>query len=118
MNVEQLSEIKEIITKKIAALSHKAVDSDIDFDGDESDEIQGAVILNMVYEHNDRNNALFAALRQALEKIDIGEYGICEECGEEIPYKRILICPEAKYCIKCAELQEKYARNFKNGRVL
>lgn len=37
----------------------------------------------------------------ALEKIENGKYGICENCGKEITEERLLACPEAKTCLKC-----------------
>ncbi len=48
----------------------------------------------------------------ALEKIALGRsqtgeaqgvYGICEVCGKEIGEDRLLVCPEAKTCLKCNE---------------
>lgn len=41
-------------------------------------------------------------LKHALAKIDEEDYGICEECEDEIAYERLLILPESSYCIKCA----------------
>jgi DnaK suppressor protein len=35
----------------------------------------------------------------ALEKIDEGTYGVCEECGEEIPIERLRANPAARTCI-------------------
>ena len=40
-------------------------------------------------------------VNMALEKIENGTYGICENCGKEINEERLLVCPEAKTCLKC-----------------
>lgn len=45
-------------------------------------------------------------LRTALSNLDEPEFGICFECGEDIPIGRILLMPEAKMCVACAELNE------------
>lgn len=37
----------------------------------------------------------------ALEKIEKGEYGVCENCKKEISKERLLACPEAKTCLDC-----------------
>lgn len=37
----------------------------------------------------------------ALEKIEKGKYGICEECQKEIEKERLQIYPETKFCSKC-----------------
>jgi DnaK suppressor protein len=44
---------------------------------------------------------------EALAKIEQGTYGICEECGEEIPVARLKILPFAKLCIDCVSNVEK-----------
>ena len=38
----------------------------------------------------------------ALEKIKKGNYGVCEKCGKKIKKERLLVCPEARFCGKCA----------------
>lgn len=37
----------------------------------------------------------------ALEKIEKGTYGICENCQQEIDLERLQINPSARTCIKC-----------------
>lgn len=53
-----------------------------------------------------RNRTEIGRLRQALIRIDDGEYGWCEECGEEIPDARLEIDPAADYCVVCAQRRE------------
>ena len=38
----------------------------------------------------------------ALAKLDGGNYGVCEDCGTQIPPARLEAKPAAKYCIDCA----------------
>lgn len=38
---------------------------------------------------------------KALEKIENGTYGICEQCGKEIQAERLKAFPAASYCMKC-----------------
>lgn len=38
----------------------------------------------------------------ALERIEDGTYGTCEECGVKIPKKRLNALPYASMCVKCA----------------
>ncbi len=42
----------------------------------------------------------------ALNKMQAGTYGICEYCGEEIPYERLLAIPWTRYHAHCAEKAE------------
>lgn len=41
-------------------------------------------------------------IEAALERIEEGTYGICEECGVKIPKKRLNALPFASMCVKCA----------------
>ena len=42
----------------------------------------------------------------ALNKMEEGLYGLCEECGQPIAEKRLEVYPYAMACIDCAELEE------------
>ncbi len=48
-------------------------------------------------------------INEALIKLDQGTYGICEECGAEIPLKRLKILPFATLCVACQADEEKKA---------
>ena len=45
--------------------------------------------------------------RQALSRVKIGKYGICEDCGQMIDTDRLVIYPEATLCAKCQAKREK-----------
>jgi len=42
----------------------------------------------------------------ALDRIDAGTYGICEDCGATIPVRRLRIKPYASLCIECRRKEE------------
>jgi RNA polymerase-binding transcription factor DksA len=42
----------------------------------------------------------------ALERIDDGSFGSCEECGDDIPKARLEALPYARYCVGCARKLE------------
>lgn len=44
-----------------------------------------------------------AQIKQAIARIDSGEYGICESCGEPIRAERLKVLPYSNLCIRCAE---------------
>ena len=43
---------------------------------------------------------------EALERLEKGTYGSCEECDEEIPAARLQALPFATLCVTCQELHE------------
>ena len=42
----------------------------------------------------------------ALQRLDDGKYGVCEQCGETIPKARLQAIAWARYCIDCQEQVE------------
>ena len=46
-------------------------------------------------------------VRHAMERLDAGRYGWCEECGDSIPAERLLVFPAATLCVSCKSAQEK-----------
>lgn len=45
-------------------------------------------------------------IEQALERIDVGEYGVCQACGEPIGQQRLRALPSATLCVQCKRLEE------------
>jgi DnaK suppressor protein len=43
------------------------------------------------------------AIDFAFDRLDRGLYGICAQCGEEIPLERLKALPFAAYCVDCQE---------------
>ena len=43
----------------------------------------------------------------ALKKVEDGEYGICEQCEQEILETRLEIMPYTEFCIQCLSEMEK-----------
>jgi DnaK suppressor protein len=54
----------------------------------------------------ERQTNRYAAIDAALDRIARGEYGICEDCGEDIPLERLEIQPTATRDTTCQERQE------------
>jgi DnaK suppressor protein len=46
-------------------------------------------------------------LEEALQRLDEGDYGICESCQQPIDPERLEILPGAILCVKCARQAEK-----------
>lgn len=55
----------------------------------------------------DIDSAEFEALRSALRRIHGPSYGVCADCGEPIPFERLVLEPQAMRCEACAALHER-----------
>jgi DnaK suppressor protein len=55
----------------------------------------------------DRERKLISKIREALDRIDSGEFGECEDCGDQISEARLLARPVTTLCIECKTEQER-----------
>jgi DnaK suppressor protein len=49
-----------------------------------------------------RRQGRLRRIEAALQRLDAGDFGFCEECGDEIPVKRLDIDPATERCVDCA----------------
>ena len=115
---DMLLALREDALKKIAEnmkmeISHlqEAISDMYDLADDER-ERQFSILLC------DRDRETLGQIEEALERIEEGEYGLCEECGEKISPARLKVRPFARYCVPCKsklEKNEKYLRGRDEG---
>lgn len=55
----------------------------------------------------DRERKLIGKIREALERIEEGEFGFCESCEEDIGIARLKARPVTTMCIDCKTEQER-----------
>ncbi len=54
----------------------------------------------------ERERKLLSKIEEALERVEEGSYGVCEDCEEDIGIKRLEARPVTTLCIDCKTLQE------------
>ena len=54
----------------------------------------------------DRERRLIRKIRDALDRLENGTFGICDTCGENISQKRLEARPVTTLCIECKKKQE------------
>ncbi len=64
------------------------------------DALQGQ---QMALEAERRRKRELLRIKAALNRIDIGEFGYCASCGDEIAAGRLAINPSAERCVKCSD---------------
>ena len=52
-------------------------------------------------------NRRIIQIKKALARVKIGQYGICETCGNFINTKRLMVYPETTQCVKCQSKKKK-----------
>jgi DnaK suppressor protein len=61
---------------------------------------------NFTLRIRDRERKLIGKIKDALDRIDSGTYGICEICEEDISEGRLKARPVTTLCIECKKKQE------------
>lgn len=73
---------------------------------DLGDQASAETDRNFMLRLRGREQRLLKKIDQALERVDAGTFGICEDCGSEINLKRLEARPVTTMCIDCKTLQE------------
>ena len=63
----------------------------------------------------ERERFLLWKIKDALRRIEEGTYGICEECGDDIPVARLKARPVTNYCLDCKTRMESQERFLESG---
>ena len=99
-----LKEAKDEIAKYISGENKQLVDTA----NDDGDWAQVDISEDLSLQRLSTHRKLMYNIDEAIRKIAEGTYGICEECGEEISEKRLLVLPTATLCIDCQEHKEQF----------
>jgi DnaK suppressor protein len=73
---------------------------------DMADAASNSYNVDILMSISDNDLKLLKDIDNALDKIENGSYGICEECDEKISEKRLEANPVARYCITCKRMME------------
>lgn len=96
---KQLNDALAVLKGREAAIK-KDVRSGLDSDSKErAVELENSEVLNAL--SNDAYMQI-EAVQRALARIDSGDYGLCEECGEPIMEGRLKAYPQTVWCTSCA----------------
>ncbi len=71
---------------------------------------------NFLLRIKDRERKLILKVKEALDRIDNGTFGICESCGKSISEKRLMARPVTTLCIDCkTELEDQERKERLRG---
>lgn len=95
--------------EQIDAYSAAKEDTEISLDNGTEDYIDYAVnsyARDFLLSLTELDRKQLLQIEDALRRIDRGEYGRCQQCGETINPKRLDVQPWARHCVRCQELEE------------
>ena len=82
--------------------------------GDEVDLASQIIAQTQVANLGVREQKLLDEIELALERIQSGEFGICQECGDSIATGRLRARPFSVECVDCKSLEENRASKYAN----
>ena len=80
------------------------------------DEAQKEDLARLLHKLVERGKEEIKEANLALDKMTSGSYGICELCGESIPFKRLKVLPATRLCLSCAQKYEENQKLRKHHR--
>ncbi|PLX82993.1 MAG: RNA polymerase-binding protein DksA [Desulfuromonas sp.] len=113
MDKKKIEEFREILQEQLDSLLREAgktvsemTDEKANFP-DPTDRASLESDRNFELRIRDRERKLIMKIREALERVEEGEFGICESCEEEIGEARLRARPVTTLCIDCKTEQER-----------
>jgi DnaK suppressor protein len=112
MDKKTQAEFKELLLKRLDELYDEAertvagmTDSEETFP-DPNDRASLESDRNFMLRIRDRERKLISKIREALQRIEDGDFGQCESCGDDISIERLKARPVTTLCIECKRKEE------------
>ena len=119
MNKKELTKFKKLLEERKVALLSTLTDNKEQGLGFSSEDLPDEIDLasseadqSLNLRLRDRERVLLKKIERTLQKIEEGDFGVCERCGEEISVKRLEARPVTDLCIRCKEEQERVEKGY------
>ena len=112
MNKKDIEYFKKLLSKQLEELLEQADDTVSGMTEpkenfpDPTDRASLEADRNFMLRIRDRESKLIKKIKNAMERIENGTFGICESCGENISLKRLKARPVTTQCIDCKKKEE------------
>lgn len=103
---------RQSITKHLSELEGASETQLTQGGGDSVDLASVEITQTAIQKLGNREKKLLSKIAYSLEKIDNGDYGVCERCGEKISAARLEARPVAQFCIDCKTELEQNERRY------
>ncbi|MCB2182847.1 MAG: RNA polymerase-binding protein DksA [Desulfobulbaceae bacterium] len=116
MNDEQLAYFKKKLqdmSKDLLSEANKTITEMTDGGNnypDPTDRASAESDRNFELRIRDRERKLLTKIKEAMERIENDDYGVCEACGDDIGEARLEARPVTTLCIACKTKQENYEK--------
>jgi RNA polymerase-binding protein DksA len=108
---ERVREKLGVISEEISDRSSRKASGSQGYSNHMADIGSDAMEQEQAFLHASQGNEYLRRLDDALKRIENGTYGVCEDCKDKIPVKRLQAYLAAKLCVECKSKQEKSQRS-------
>ena len=114
LNADQKEKLREALLVEKQRLLKNAqeglsfsMNRDRNIGRDSIDESMEEELFSTELRFRDRENFLLRKINGAIERLDSDTVDECEDCGEQIGFRRLMARPVTTFCIDCKEEREK-----------
>jgi len=93
--------LRRLARQDLSAATSTTTLPELRTDGDEGDMAQVVIDGEIAQRIADLRASLQEQLSRALDLLELGRYGFCEDCGEAIAAERMEFAPETTTCVTC-----------------
>lgn len=104
---EMLADKRRALTGVVSSTEDYEREAGQDTSQDPADIASNAYTKDLLFSQSSNERHILRLVEEALRRIEVGSYGYCVNCEEEILQKRLDAVPWARHCIKCQDLQER-----------
>lgn len=119
MDIKQIERFKQILLterRRVLDNAEETLKNEMELStddlSDENDLASAVYDQNLALQLRGREKRLLKKVDLALKRIEDDEFGICDECGDDISISRLEARPVTTLCIACKEEQERRERSY------
>lgn len=103
---KRLAQKQEELLRLVSKSEQDGREADEEVTQDIADKAANSYTKEFLFHQSDDNRRMLLLVKEALERLRLGQYGLCVACHEEVEQKRLEAVPWARHCIECQEKQE------------
>ena len=107
-----LLQARSVILKELSPAGSRLAENPVEVEADVIDQSANDLERTIHLVLRERGRSKLKAIDEALERIEDGTFGFCEDCGERIPAGRLEAMPFATTCRDCKSIQERRDKLF------
>lgn len=103
---KRLAQKQEELLRLVSKSEQDGREADEEVTQDIADKAANSYTKEFLFHQSDDNRRMLLLVKEALERLKLGQYGLCVACRQEVEQKRLEAVPWARHCIECQEKQE------------